>query len=346
MSTLPTGPGVRDRLPGLAVAVAIAVVATLVGRAVPVLGSAVAGVVIGVVLGQVRRPGPVLAPGLSFSAKRVLQLAVVLLGVGMSLGRVWEVGVDTLPVMLGTLAACFLAAVPLGRLLGVDGELRTLITVGTGICGASAIAATAPVIRAKGASIAYAVSTIFLFNVAAVLLFPPLGRALGMSDDAFGLFAGTAVNDTSSVVAAASVFGAAATGYAVVVKLARTLMIIPVSVTLAVREQVRERRAAGRAGVEVQRLTVRSVVGLVPWFLVGFLLMAALTTIGAVPESVQPYAGHVATFLITMALAAIGLQTDIQAFRRAGWRPLAFGGLLWVVVAVSSLAIMRVTGAF
>ncbi|MGC5627912.1 YeiH family protein [Georgenia sp. Z1344] len=337
---------VREKLPGLALAAAIAVVATLVGRAVPVVGSAVAGVVIGVALGQLRRPGTVLSPGLALSAKRVLQLAVVLLGIGMSLGRVWEVGVDTLPVMLGTLAICFLAAAPLGRLLGVSGELRTLITVGTGICGASAIAATAPVIRAKGASIAYAVSTIFLFNVAAVLLFPPLGRALGMSDDTFGLFAGTAVNDTSSVVAAASVFGAAATSYAVVVKLARTLMIIPISVTLAVREQRRERRAAAGAGESVERLTVAGVVGLVPWFLVGFLLMAALTTLGVIPGSVQPFAGDAAAFLITMALAAIGLQTDLAAFRRAGWRPLAFGGLLWAVVAVASLVLMRLTGAF
>lgn len=333
-------------LPGLLLALAVAAVATVVGRLFPVLGPAVAGVVLGLVLGQVLRPSDRTRPGLTWTSKRVLQAAVVLLGAGMSLGEVWSVGVDTLPVMLGTLVACFLLAVPLGRLLGVDGELRTLITVGTGICGASAIAAVSPVLRARSVSVAYAVATIFLFNVGAVLLFPPLGHLLGMDEGAFGLFAGTAVNDTSSVVAAASVFGGAALAHAVVVKLTRTLMIIPVTVTLAVREQRRALDAARESGeAGPGRPTLRSVVGLVPWFLVGFLLMATLTSLGAIPADLRPDVVTASTFLITAALGSIGMLTDIASLRAAGWRPLAFGGLLWIVVACSALAIMWVTGA-
>ncbi|MGO1174250.1 MAG: YeiH family protein, partial [Actinomycetaceae bacterium] len=222
---------------------------------------------------------------------------------------------------------------------------RTLIGVGTGICGASAIAAVSPVIGAAGASIAYAVATIFLFNVAAVILFPLLGQLLGMDQQAFGLFAGTAVNDTSSVVAAASVVGAAAMSYAVVVKLTRTLMIIPITVTLAVRQQRRAARDAAASGEEGPgRLTAGRVVRLVPWFLVGFLLMATLTSLGAIPETLRPTIVEISSFFITMALAAIGMMTDVASFRSAGWKPLAFGGLLWVVVAVSSLALMWATG--
>ncbi|MGW4102557.1 YeiH family protein [Streptomyces sp. NPDC004976] len=179
-----------------------------------------------------RRPGKRFRPGVTTASKFVLQLSVVLLGCRLSLTQVVRVGGSSLPVMLGSLAACLTAAYFLGRRLGIGRDLRTLIGVGTSICGASAIAAVTPVIGAASVEVAYAVSTIFLFNIAAVLVFPILDRLLDMSQQAFGLFAGTAVNDTSSVVAAAT-YGDEAGQYAVVVKLTGTLLIIPICLWLA-----------------------------------------------------------------------------------------------------------------
>lgn len=235
----------RVLAPGLGLCLAIAAVATVTGRLVPILGSALPAVVIGVVIAMRWRPGTVLGPGVTYSSKFLLQCAVVLLGTQLSLASILEVGAESLPVLLTSLAVCLAAAFWIGRAMGVDGQLRTLIGVGTGICGASAIAAVAPVIGATSAQISYAISTIFLFNILAVVIFPLLGHLLEMSPHSFGLFAGTAVNDTSSVVAAASVFATSALAFAVVVKLVRTLMIIPISVGLAVRTARRRADAPG-----------------------------------------------------------------------------------------------------
>jgi uncharacterized integral membrane protein (TIGR00698 family) len=248
--------------------------------------------------------------------------------------------------MLGTLAVCLLAAYAYGRLLGVVGDLRTLIGVGTGICGASAIAAVSPVIEAASTDIGYAVSTIFLFNIAAVLVFPVLGHALGMSQHSFGLFAGTAVNDTSSVVATATTYGPAAAGYAVVVKLVRTLMIIPICVGLGWLTD-RKRAAApatGEAAPRKSRMSPRRALRLVPWFLIGFVVAALVNTAGLVPATAHGALGNMSLFFVAVALSAIGLSTDVSALRRAGAKPLLLGLLLWVTVAGASLALQALTG--
>lgn len=322
--------------PGALVCALIAAVATVIGGSLPLLGSAIPAVLMGVVISLLRKPGARVQPGIGYSSKFALQSAVVLLGAQLSLTSVVQVGLESLPVMLSSLTVCLLAAWLVGRALGVDRDLRVLIGVGTGICGASAIAAISPVIRAKSADIAYAISTVFLFNILAVLAFPAVGHALGMSPHTFGLFAGTAVNDTSSVVAAASVFSASALGFAVVVKLVRTLMIIPISVGLAVIEA---RRSGG------ERLTFGGAIRLVPWFLVGFLAVATLTSFGAIPDPLADALTQVSVFLVAMALAGIGLSTDLRAIRTAGFKPLLLGGILSVLVAGTTLAALAVTGA-
>lgn len=321
-------------LPGVVVTAAIAAVATVIGHFVPLLGAALPAIVIGIVFSLFRRPGPRLAPGMIFSSKMILQLSVVLLGTQLSLLQVWKVGFESFPVMIATLVVCLFAAWLLGKLMGIDGELKTLIGVGTAICGASAIAAITPVIRAKGENVAYAVSTIFLFNIMAVLVFPPLGHAFGLSQHEFGLFAGTAVNDTSSVVATAGIFGSAALSFAVVVKLVRTLMIIPISVVLAAQAAKKEHRGdrLSFAGLGVKKL--------VPWFLVGFLLMSVLRSIGLVPDAALQPLSITAVFMISMAMAAIGLATDLKMFRHAGVKPLLLGAILWIIVTVTALAII------
>jgi uncharacterized integral membrane protein (TIGR00698 family) len=299
----------------------------------PLVGAPVIGVVTGAALSAVARRHRTLQPGIRFAASRVLQVAVVILGAQLSLRQVLQVGAGSLPVMLGTFAACLALAYLAGRRLGIAGDVRTLIGFGTAICGASAIAAVSPVVRAKHADIAYAISTIFLFNIAAVLVFPPLGHLLHLSQHAFGLFAGTAVNDTSSVVAASSSYGAAAGHYAVVVKLTRTLLIIPTCLALGALTSRRTPTTDGNTPARWHAVRV------VPWFLVGFLAAATLNTAGFVPTALHPQIQHLAVFLITVAMSAIGLSTDGAALRKAGPRPLLLGFLLWVGVTATSLCL-------
>ncbi|MBL3688047.1 putative sulfate exporter family transporter [Leucobacter zeae] len=327
----------RDVLPGAFVCACIGLVATAIGAVVPVVGSAIPAVLIGVGAACVRRPSARLQPGVAYAGKFLLQCAVVLLGAQLSLASVVAVGLESLPVMLGSLLVCLVGAWTIGRAMRVERDLRVLVGVGTGICGASAIAAVSPVIRARSADISYAISTVFLFNIIAIGVFPVIGRALGMTPHAFGLFAGTAVNDTSSVVAAASVYSSAALGFAVVVKLVRTLMIIPVSVGLAVLET---RRSGGG-----ERMTPARLLRLVPWFLVGFLVVAAVASTGAVPPQVTAALTDVSVFLVATALAGIGLSTDLRAIRAAGLRPLALGGILSALVMVTTLGLMALTGS-
>ncbi|KJL22796.1 hypothetical protein RL72_02187 [Microbacterium azadirachtae] len=336
--TLPSRLALRavEVLPGLALTVPIAIAATLIGSAVPVLGSALPAIVIGVPIAVIRRPGARFVPGVEYSGRFLLQIAVVLLGAQLSLDAILRVGAESLPIMLTTLAVCLLGTAVIGRALRVAPRLRTLIGVGTGICGASAIAAVSPVIGAVGAEVSYAVSTIFVFNILAVVLFPLLGHALGLDPHTFGLLAGTAVNDTSSVVATASVFGASALGFAVVAKLVRTLMIIPISVGLSVIES---RRAA-----DGRRMTLRGAIGLVPWFLIGFLVVALLGSLGGIPAAPRDAMVHASGFLIAVAMAGIGLSTDAAALRSAGWRPLLLGAILWILVTVTALAVIALTG--
>ncbi|MFF6998267.1 YeiH family protein [Streptomyces sp. NPDC008313] len=338
------GRRLAERVPGLLLAVAVAAPASVLGAWFPVVGGPVAGVVMGVVVAAVRRPAERFRPGVAAAGRFVLQLAVVLLGCGLSLTQVVEVGGSSLPVMVGTLAACLAAAYVLGRRLGIGRDLRTLIGVGTGVCGASAIAAVTPVIGAASAEVAYAVSTIFLFNIVAVLTFPFLGHLLDMGQQSFGLFAGTAVNDMSSVVASAATYGDEAGQYAVVVKLTRTLLIVPICLWLAA---VARRRAAAAPATDStadpRRAARANVTGLVPWFLVGFLLTALANTVGLVPERAHHGLGVLSVFLITVALSAIGLSTDVRGLRRAGPRPLLLGACLWIVVSVTSLLLQYAT---
>ena len=348
----PAGRGTAQRrraraiVPGFALALVVAAVATVVGEYVPLVGSAVPGAVIGAVIAIAVKPGARFAPGLKWASTFVLQCSVVLLGAQLSISEAARVGVASLPVMLGTLAVCLGAAWLYGRLLGVPGDLRTLIGVGTGICGGSAIAAVSPVIEAASTDVAYAISTIFLFNIAAVLAFPLLGHALGMSQQSFGLFAGTAVNDTSSVVATATTYGSAATSHAVVVKLVRTLMIIPICLGLAALT-ARKRQAApspAAPAARQARISPSHLLRLVPWFLVGFVLVAAANSVGVIPAGAHSPLQHASVFLVAVALSSIGLSTNVAALRKAGHRPLLLGALLWITVAAASLGLQALTG--
>ncbi len=331
----------RALVPGVSCAAAVAAFATLLGGAAPVVGAPVFAVLCGIAIAVVRKPSARFRPGVAFTSKKVLQGSIVLMGLGLSLGQVLSTGARSLPVLLGTLAAALVMAWVAGRMLGLRGNVRTLIGVGTAICGASAIAATDAVIGADEADVSYAIATIFTFNVVAVLLYPALGHLLGFSQHSFGLWAGTAINDLSSVVAASTIYGHAAASYGVIVKLTRTLAIIPVCLGLAVVRGWHGKDAA--EGSTARRIPVRRVF---PVFIVAFIAAVAANTIGLVPVSWHHGLSDLSTWMITAALAAIGLSTDAHHIRRAGLRPLALGAVLWVTVGLTSLGLQALTGTW
>jgi uncharacterized integral membrane protein (TIGR00698 family) len=317
------------KIPGLALCLAIAVVAFALGRAMPIVGGPVFGIVIGMIVAMLVKPNAKFTPGIKFAGKQLLQLSIVLLGATLQLGEVVGSGLHSLPVMLGTLVITLAAAYAFGKLLGIDRDLRRLLGIGTAICGGSAIAALSSVIEVSEAEVAYAISTVFLFNIAAVLTFPWIGHLIGLSQHAFGLWAGTAINDTSSVVAAGFVYGHAAGNQAVIVKLTRTTLIIPIVVFYA-GKRIWKMRADGE-GIDWGKI--------VPWFILWFVLAAVLNTAGAIPTAAHPAITELALFLIVVALTGVGLSANAQAIRAAGVRPLALGFVLWALIAASSLAI-------
>ncbi|MGW5361831.1 YeiH family protein [Actinopolymorpha pittospori] len=337
---------------GVLLPLAVAATATVLGRFVPVAGAPVLALALGVVVTTtVPRLGR-FRSAVAGAGRWSIQAGVVVLGANLSLHQIAHTGLSSLPVLAATLAVALGGAPLLGRAMRISGGLRTLIGVGTGICGASAIAATSRVVVVTEAEIAYAVSTIFAFNVAAVLVFPLLGHLLGLSAPGFGLWAGSAVNDTSSVVTVGYAFNATAGDHAVVVKLTRTLAIIPVTIGLALARARAERGPAGPSATESNGQTGPTGAAgarswpfrLVPGFLVLFLCAGLANTVGLVPAAAHAPLAAAAGFLVTVGLAAVGLGTRLHDLRRTGPRPMLFGGLLWAALACTGLAIQAVTG--
>lgn len=318
----------KKRLPGIALAALIAVPAWLLGGMFPIIGSPVLGILFGMILAFWKRP-TLFDAGITYTSKKLLQYSIILLGFGMNLFHIVQVGGQTLVLMAFTLGATFLTAFLLGKALKIDTNTNILIGVGTAICGGSAIAATAPVIRAKDEDIARSISTIFLFNVVAAFLFPILGHTMQMTDYQFGLWAGTAVNDTSSVVAAGYTFSDAAGNLAVIVKLTRTLMIIPVTLVLALYTS--KKQANQEANYKLSKIF--------PWFVLGFIAAAILSTFLPIPVQVTAALSNVGKFLIVMAMACIGLNTNLVRLVKSGWKPILLGFGCWVVLSVVSLAV-------
>jgi uncharacterized integral membrane protein (TIGR00698 family) len=328
----------RRVLPGLLVVAIVTAVAWPAGQLFTLLGGPVIAVAIGVALsGRLRAPSR--APGIRLASKRFLLVAIVLLGALLSLQEVGRVGLESLPVLLSSFLAAMVAALVFARVLRVPFVLASLIAAGTAICGASAIAAVTPVLEPDDDELAYALATIFAFNITAVLAYPALGRALGLSQHGFGLLAGTAINDTSSVVAAATVYGTTALGLAVVVKLARVLLIVPVTVGLAL--VVERRRTRTHEGDGPRRRALRWSI--VPIFLYLFLLAGAANSLGLVPEGSHDMIRSIASVFTTAALAAVGLSTNVAALRARGVVPLLYGGLIGLTVAATCLLVQHFT---
>ncbi len=333
---------------GIGYALAVAIPAAVLGYCFPLIGGAVFGIVGGIMLSLLYPLPKRATKGISFSAKKCLQYSIILIGFGMNLRQVWNVGKESLGVMLMTMTVAFVCAVVFGKILKVPGKLLTLIGAGTAICGGSAIAAVSPVIEAEDKDIAYSIATVFLFNVIAVLLFPALGHFMHLSQSGFGLWAGTAINDTSSVVAAGYAYGNESGDYATVVKLARTTLIVPICLIAALIVALKKKKDAERKECrhpDQQHLrTGTLIIRVFPWFVLGFLAASCVNSFSVLPESILHWLTVSGKFLIILALSAIGLNVDFRKMMQSGIKPIVLGLLVWVGVAVSSLLIQKLSG--
>ena len=349
----------KKSIPGIVICTVIAGVATFLGSlkfagvSLEVIGAPVFAILIGMIITLIKptlSASDTFASGVKFTSKKILQWAVIILGFSLNLGTIAKVGTQSLPVIICTISISLITAFFMMKLLKMDSKVSTLIGVGSSICGGSAIAATAPVIEADDDEVAQSISVIFLFNVMAALIFPALGHAIGLGSEGFAIFAGTAVNDTSSVTAAAStaeglygVEGILST--AVTVKLTRTLAIIPITLVLAGMRMYKAKKQGGASNT----FDFKKIF---PWFILYFIGASIVTTIvGTLEVSAFTtfYMGEfvvvmkwMAKFFIAMAMCAIGLNTDIVSLVKKGGKPILMGLCCWIAITLVSLVVQMI----
>lgn len=339
----------KRNIPGIIVCLLIALPAWILGKRFPIIGGAVIAIVAGMLIAMLWNDKGRADAGIKFTSKFILQAAVVLLGFGMDLGVVLTTGKQSLPIIICTISTSLLIAWLLHKLLKVKGNTAVLVGVGSSICGGSAIAATAPVVDADDDEVAQAISVIFFFNVLAALLFPTLGKIIGFdtgSGEAFGIFAGTAVNDTSSVTAAASTWdsmwklGSQTLDKAVTVKLTRTLAIIPITLVLSL---IRVKKA-DKEGTKVGSFDLGKSF---PMFILYFIIASVITTIalkaGVSADCFMPLK-ELSKFFIVMAMAAIGLNSNVVKLIKTGGKPIIIGAFCWIGITIVSLIMQNIMG--
>ena len=340
---------IRKNYTGILACFGIAVPAWLLGKAFPIIGGPVLSILFGMLIALFWSDKGKAASGIKWTSKIILQTAVVLLGFGLNLGVIFETGKQSLPIIVCTIGISLLLAWALRKALRVPSDTAILVGVGSSICGGSAIAATAPVIGADDNEVAQSISVIFFFNVLAAIFFPMLGSAIGFdtsAGDAFGIFAGTAINDTSSVTAAASTWdsmwnlGSETLHKAVTVKLTRTLAIIPITLVLAIVRAKKSAKDSGKAeGFSLKRAF--------PMFILYFVIASVITTVciqAGMDADVFTPLKDLSKFFIIMAMAAIGLNSNVVRLVKSGGRPLLLGGCCWIGITAVSLVMQYVMG--
>ena len=326
---------------GVAICFAVAGLSIFAERLIPgeLLGASIIALFMGTIINSFFHPTWI-KPALKFTSKRILKVAIILLGASLSINTIMSVGKMTFFVMIFTFAMCFGGGYFVRKLFGLNWKLSNLISAGTGICGGSAVAAIAPVIDADDKDVAFAMSSTFLFDMVMVALYPLMGKALGMTDIAYGIWAGTSVNDTASVVASGYAFSEIAGDFATMVKLTRTIAIIPTVLVFAyigTRMKQRELKEAN----DGQKV---NLVKIIPWFIGGFLLLAILNSVGCIPSAASGILKGTSKFLMVTALAAIGLGTSITDFKKAALKPMFYGITIDTLVTLTALIVIWCMG--
>ena len=338
---------VKKNWSGILLCLVIAIPSWFLGKIFPVVGGAVIAIIAGMIVTMFWNDKGKAEAGIKWTSKIILQTAVVLLGFGMNLGVIFQTGKQSLPIIICTITTSLIIAWIMRKALKVPANTSILVGVGSSICGGSAIAATAPVIDADDDEIAQSIAVIFFFNVIAAIFFPVLGKAIGFDTihgDAFGIFAGTAINDTSSVTAAASTWdsmwnlGSETLNKAVTVKLTRTLAIIPITLGLSLI-------MAKKSAKEDVKTTKFSLKRAFPMFILYFVIAAIITTLcihmGVSAEVFQPIK-ELLKFMIIMAMAAIGLNSNVIQLVKTGGKPIVVGASCWCGITIVSLIMQHI----
>lgn len=352
---------------GIILSTVIAIPSFFLGKIFPVAGGPVIAIIIGMILSLFLKNKKSFESGIKFTSKKVLQWSVILLGFGMNLGVVAKTGAQSLPIIISTISVSLILAFVLSNSFKIQAKTATLVGVGSSICGGSAIAATAPVIQADDEEVAQSISVIFFFNVLAALLFPSMGQLIGFSTshgESFGIFAGTAVNDTSSVTACASTWdnlfnlGSQTLDKAVTVKLTRTLAIIPITLVLAFIQTNKAKKNAGETSTTLNKAEDKAAAfsfkKIFPFFILYFILASVITTLvyKFVPagdaldlfKKIFKLLKETSKFMIIMAMAAIGINTNLVKLVKTGGKPLLLGFFCWSGITATSLAMQHFLG--
>ena len=329
----------KKNLNGILVCFVIAVPSWLLGKTFPVVGGPVIAILAGMLITLVWTNKGKAESGIKWTSKIILQTAVVLLGFGMNLGVILQTGKQSLPIIVCTISTSLIIAWLLRKVLNVPSNTSILVGVGSSICGGSAIAATAPVIDADDTEVAQAISVIFFFNVIAAVLFPVLGSALGFDTTGGGSFVTAAASTWDSMWN----LGSETLNTAVTVKLTRTLAIIPITLVLSLIRA----RSASKAGTADSSANKFSLKRAFPMFILYFIIAAIITTVcmsmGVSADVFAPLK-ELSKFFIIMAMAAIGLNSNVVKLIKSGGKPLLLGACCWVGITIVSLGMQHVMG--
>lgn len=330
----------KRRSPGLLLTLLLALVSIWLSSQIPgdILGTSILALILGMLCHPLLKKLPQASAGVDFASRTVLRLGIILMGISLSFSQVLMVGRYALLLMMCTLTTAFGGGYLLGRLFKVNWKLSSLLSASTAICGGTAVATLGPVIEAEDTHIAYAISATFLFDLLTVILFPWFGRLLGLPDMSYGLWVGTAVNDTSSVVAAGYGFSDAAGSFAVIVKLTRTLFIVPIVLVFSFIHARMKLRSAG--GTESEAKV--NIASIFPWFVLPFIAMVALKSTGLLPDPAVAGISSLSKLFMLMAMGAIGLKTSFQEVKGVGWKPMFLGVAIDSSVVVVALAMQAV----
>jgi len=324
--------------PGIILVTIISFISKELGNVYPLVGSVVIAIFIGALIRNGFSLNEVYLKGVNFTLKRVLKVAIIILGVSLSFKEVTQIGYNAIIVVLGVVIFGILLTKLIGKLLKIDDELGLLIGIGTSICGATAITASKEVIKAKEIHTAYAISTIFLFNLIATILYPWIGHIFNMPETMFGIWDGTAVHDTSSVVAIGYMYGNESGEIATTVKLVRTMFLLPLILIISVWQTNKE--------IKNKKSKIAELKKIFPWFILGFLGMSLLNSFGFFNEGIKSSLVDIAKYLILMVMASVGLQVEIKKFLKLGAKPLITGLIASVFVSALSISLISILNLY
>lgn len=322
---------VKKLIPGVALAAGIAALAYLVNAVLPagILGETLIALIFGMLLNPIVSRYDFFDSGIGFASKKILRAGIILAGISLSFAQVIKAGKYALILMVFTLTTAFGVGYICKRVFKINWKLASLLSVSTAICGGTAVATLGPTIKAKNSDIAYAISATFVFDILTVIAFPWIGRLLGLSDTGYGLWIGTAVNDTSSVVAAGYAFSDAAGSLATIVKLTRTLFIVPIVLVFSwiyAKVEAKEQPS--------EKVNVRKIF---PWFILGFLAVVGIRSTGLLPDIAVSGISFMSKYCLSTALAAIGLKTSFSEVKGVGIKPMIAGVIIDTSVVIVSL---------